>query len=95
MGIAEFQGHNLVAQHPALFTKTPVRAELADAPDRIYFTTYTLCDTEAFTQNTAALTKLASNMNRFSSVVNRFGIVPWAEQVTEIRVILEGQLGEG
>ena len=56
---------------------------------------YTLCDNEAFAQNTAALNKLASNMNRFSSVVNRFGIVPWAEQVTEIRVILEAQLGEG
>ena len=37
---------------------------------------------------------LASNMNRFSAVVNRFGIVPWADQVKKIRIILEEDFEE-
>ncbi len=89
MGIAEFQGHNLLANHPELFEAQPVRTELNDAPERIYYTTETTCDAEALSRNRAAMNALASNMNRFSSVTNRFGIVPWAEQVTKIRVILE------
>jgi len=38
---------------------------------------------------------LASNMNRYSAVINRFGIVPWAEQVKKIRIILEEDFAEG
>lgn len=35
-----------------------------------------------------------SNMNRFSFAVNRFGIVPWAVQVTQIRMILDKAIEE-
>jgi len=95
MNVAESSGHNLQSAYPDFFKIVSVRSELRDAPDRIYYTTDTTCDAEAFSQNRAAMNALASNMNRYSSVVNRFGIVPWAEQVTKIRIILEKDVEEG
>jgi len=95
MGIAETQGYDLLAMHPELFEKKPVRSELNEAPERIHYTTEDTCDAKAFSKNRAAMNALASNMNRFSSVINRFGIVPWAAQVTKIRIILEKDIEEG
>lgn len=95
MDVAEDQGYKLLYQHPDLFKSVPVRLQLTDAPGRIHFDARSSCDAEAFSQNQAAMNGLASNMNRYSSVINRFGIVPWAEQVTEIRIILERDLGSG
>lgn len=92
MGVAETSNYDIMAMHPELFEKTPINAELTDAPNRIYYTTETTCDAEAFSQNRAAMNALAANMNRYSSVINRFGIVPWADQVTKIRNILEEDL---
>ncbi len=92
MGVAETSNYDIMSMHPELFEKTPINAELKDAPDRIYYTTETTCDAEAFSQNRAAMNALAANMNRYSSVINRFGIVPWADQVTKIRIILEENL---
>lgn len=89
MYISEIQGYDLLATHPELFEKKPVRSELKEAPERIHYTTADRCDAKALSQNQAAMNALASNMNRYSSVVNRFGIVPWAEHVTKIRIILE------
>ena len=94
MDIAELQGQNLLSLHPDFFEAEPVKTELKDAPERIHYLTPTTCDSEALSQNRAALNALASNMNRFSAVVNRFGIVPWAEQVTKIRIILEEDFEE-
>lgn len=95
MEIAELQGYDLLSMHPELFEKEPVRSELKEAPERIYYLTETMCDAEAFAKNQAAMNGLAANMNRFSSVVNRFGIVPWSEQVTKIRIILEKDFKDG
>jgi hypothetical protein len=95
MEVAEISNYNLLYAHPDFFEITPVRTELKDAPERIYYTTDAQCDAEALSQNQAALNALAANMNRFSSVVNRFGIVPWAEQVTKIRIILEKDFKDG
>jgi len=94
MGIAELQAYNLLSMHPELFKSEPIKTELKVAPERIHYTSETTCDAEALSQNQAAMNALAANMNRFSSVVNRFGIVPWAEHVTEIRIILEKDLGK-
>ena len=94
MSVAETEGHNLLSAHPDLFEKVPVRSELKDSPERIYYTVETTCDSEGFSKNQAAMNALASNMNRYSSVVNRFGIVPWAQQVTKIRIILEEDFEE-
>lgn len=94
MGIAEFQAYNLLTMHPEFFKSKPIRSELKGAPERIYYTSETTCDAKALSQDQAAMNALAANMNRFSSVVNRFGIVPWAEQVTEIRIILEKDVGD-
>ncbi|MEP1144686.1 MAG: hypothetical protein ABJH52_13275 [Henriciella sp.] len=95
MDIAETQGYQLMSMHPELFKAEPIRTELEDAPERTYFTTEAMCDAEAFSQNRAAMNALAGNMNRFSSVINRFGIVPWAEQVTKVRTILEKDIKTG
>ncbi len=95
MDVAEIQNQNLQSQHPEFFEIKPVRSELEDSPRRIHFLTETSCDAKAFSQNQEAMNALASNMNRFSAVVNRFGIVPWAEQVTKIRIILEKDFEEG
>lgn len=89
MGVAEGSNYDIMSMHPELFEKEPILSELKEAPGRIYYTTLTRCDTESFAQNRAAMNALAANMNRYSSVINRFGIVPWTEQVTKIRVILE------
>ena len=94
MGIAEIQGYDLLAMHPELFEKRPVISELKEAPERIHYTTEDTCDAKALSQNQAAMNALASNMNRFSAVVNRFGIVPWADQVKKIRIILEEDFEE-
>lgn len=56
---------------------------------RIYYTVETTRDFKGFSKNQAAMNELASNINRYSSVVNRFGSVPWAKRATEIRIILE------
>lgn len=95
MGVAELQGYDLLSMHPDLFKAEPIKTELKDAPERIYYTSKTTCDAEAFSQNRAAMNALSGNMNRYSSVINRFGIVPWAKQVTKIRLILEKNLGGG
>ena len=95
MGVAEAQGYNLLYQHPDLFVSQPFRLTLEEAPERMHFDARTTCDAEAFSQNQAAMSGLASNMNRYSAVVNRFGIVPWVEQVTEIRMILERDFKDG
>lgn len=92
MAVAEASNYDIMSMHPELFEKIPINAELTDAPERIYYTTETTCDAEAFSQNRAAMNALATNMNRYSSVINRFGIVPWADQVTKIRNILEEDL---
>ena len=75
--------------HPEFFRKTPVRTKLPEAPERIYFITQSSCDAKGLSENQAAMNRLATNMNRFSSVVSRFGIVPWAEQVKKTRLTLE------
>lgn len=95
MDIAETQGYQLMSMHPELFEAKPIRTELKETPERIYYTTEAMCDAEAFSQNRAAMNALAGNMNRFSSVINRFGIVPWAEQVTKVRTILEKDIKTG
>lgn len=95
MDVAELQGYDLLSMHPDLFEAEPIRTELKEAPDRIYYTSKALCDAEAFSQNRAAMNALAGNMNRYSSVINRFGIVPWAEQVTKVRTILEKDIKTG
>lgn len=95
MSVAEASNYDLLSMHPELFEKAPIRAEIKQAPERIYYTTETKCDAEAFSQNQAAMNALAANMNRYSSVINRFGIVPWAGQVTKIRTILEKDIGDG
>lgn len=92
MDVAEASGRNLQYAHPDLFELVPVRSDLIEAPGEIYYSDETMCDSEAISGNRAAMNALAANMNRYSSVVNRFGIVPWAEQVTKIRVILEGDI---
>ena len=89
MGIAELQGYDLLSMHPDLFKVEPVKTELKETPGRIHYLSQPTCETEALAQNQAAMNALAGNMNRYSAVVNRFGIVPWAEQVTKIRIILE------
>ena len=87
--VAATSNYNLLFAHPDLFKKKPVLSELKEAPERIYYTVITTCNSEALSKNKAALNGLAANMNQYSSTVNRFGIVPWAEQVTEIRMILD------
>lgn len=87
--VAATSNYNLLFAHPDLFKKEPVLSELKEAPERIYYSVNTTCNSDALSKNKAALNGLAANMNRYSSTVNRFGIVPWAEQVTEIRMILE------
>lgn len=93
MDIAEKQGYKILYQHPDLFVSNPVRTQLAEAPELIHFDAESTCDSEAFSQNQAAMNGLASNMNRYSAVLNRFGIIPWSEQVTEIKIILEREIG--
>ncbi|MEM1402772.1 MAG: hypothetical protein AAGG55_05525 [Pseudomonadota bacterium] len=92
MSVAEQANSDLLSMHPKLFRMTPVRTKLPEAPERIYFTTEASCDSRALSQDQVALTRLAANMNRFSSVVSRFGIIPWAEQVKKTRQTLEGIL---
>ena len=89
MSVAEQANFDLLSMHPELFWKAPVRTKLPEAPERIYFTTEASCDSRALSQDQVALNRLAANMNRFSSVVSRFGIVPWAEQVKKTRLTLE------
>jgi uncharacterized protein DUF6090 len=92
MDVAESQGYKLIYRHPDLFDSVPYRTELKEAPERIHFDTRTRCDAEALSQNQAAMNGFAGNMNRASAVINRFGIVPWAEQVTKIRIMLENDV---
>lgn len=94
MGIAELQGYDLLSEHPDLFKVRPIKTELKESPARIHYLSQPTCDAEALSQNQAAMNGLAGNMNRYSAVVNRFGIVPWVEQVTEIRMILERDFKE-
>lgn len=89
MEVAEAQGYNLLYMHPDLFESQPFRTMLMEAPERVHFDAKSRCNSEALSRNQAAMNGLASNMNRFSAVTNRFGIVPWAEQITKIRIILE------
>ena len=90
--VAEQANFDLLSMHPELFSKAPVRTELPETPERIYFITESSCDAKALSQNQAAMNRLATNLNRFSSVVSRFGIIPWAEQVKKTRLTLESIL---
>ena len=95
MEVAEAQGYNLLYMHPDLFESQPYRTMLIEAPERVHFDAKSTCNAEALSRNQAAMNGLASNMNRFSSVINRFGIVPWSEQITKIRIILEEDFETG
>ncbi|MEM7328163.1 MAG: hypothetical protein AAF437_05440 [Pseudomonadota bacterium] len=95
MEVAETQGYNLLYRHPDLFESQPFRTMLMEAPERVHFDAKSRCNAEALSRDQAAMNGLASNMNRFSAVTNRFGIVPWAEQITKIRIILEEDFETG
>lgn len=95
MSVAEAQGYNLLYMHTDLFESQLYKTTLIEAPERVHFEAKTTCNAEALSRNQAAMNGLASNMNRFSSVIDRFGIVPWAEQITKIRIMLEEDFETG
>lgn len=87
--------NDIDSMQPDLFKIVPVLTELDDGTGRPHYVNETTCDSVAISKNQAVMNALSDNLNGFSGAVRIYGIVPWAEQVTKIRIILEKNIQQG
>ncbi|MEM6538438.1 MAG: hypothetical protein AAF668_12010, partial [Pseudomonadota bacterium] len=85
--------YDLPRMYPELFKITTAPLGQDEPAGRAYYEAEFICDFDVFAQNRAAINALSMNLDGFSAVVNLHGIIPYAEQIKEIRNLLDDRLG--